>query len=136
MLLLQLISIDDTYDFNMRTKLINKATLRLFQKFYNNKEFDFNVQQEVGGFLSEQLRIGEFSNLCENIFKEYKSVGILYSLTLALQENNISINRILDIINSWLEKNSLDASDKEKILFLKEHIIKFKKTQQLRILPK
>ena len=130
MLLLQLISIDDTYDVNMRNKLINKATLRLFQKFYNNKEFDFIVQRDLGGFLSEQLRIGEFSNVCENIFKEYKSVGILYVLTLALQENNISTNRILDIINSWLVENSLDDLDKEKILFLKEHIMNLNKSLQ------
>jgi len=120
MILLHLMSTEKNTD------LIKKGVFRLFNKFYNTQQFNFETQQYIGDYISEELSVDEFSNVCKNIFDNYKSVGMLYALTLTLEENNKSTNHILEIIDEWLEvKNSQDlASNKLKIL--KTHILQSK----------
>ena len=112
------------------THLIKKGVFRLFDKFYNNRQFNFETQQYIGDYISEELTVDEFSNVCKNIFDKYKSTGMLYALTLTLEENNKSTNHILDIIDEWLAvKNSQDV-EFNKLEILRAHILQSKQKLQ------
>ena len=124
MILLHLMSAEGNTD------LIKKGVFRLFDKFYNNRQFNFETQQYIGDYISEELTVDEFSNACKNIFDKYKSVGMLYAFTLTLEENNKSTNHILDIIDEWLAiKNSQDP-EFNKLKILRAHILQSKQSLQ------
>ena len=65
------------------------------------------------------LTISEFQEICENIFEKYFSEGLLYSLAFALEENNMPINRVLELTNKWLRNNP----NNNQLLRLKDYII-------------
>ena len=67
-------------------KLISNNIERIFNKFYNNNEFNFELQKYVGDLISKNLTISQFKNTCEVIFGKHQSVGLLYALTFALEE--------------------------------------------------
>ena len=97
---------------------------------YNNRQFKFETQQYIGDYISEELTVDEFSNVCKNIFDKYKSVGMLYALTLMLEENNKSTNHILDIIDEWLAIKNLQDLEFNKLRILKAHILQSKQSLQ------
>jgi len=100
--------------------LIEQTTLRIFNKFFDiNKQFNFELQKYIGDNISKYLTIGEFKNICENIFVNYYSTGMLYSLTFSLEENKISTKKILEITNKWLKVNPED----EELTRLKTYLI-------------
>ena len=124
MILLHLMSAEGNTD------LIKKGIFRLFDKFYNNRQFNFETQQYIGDYISEELSVDEFSNVCKNIFDNYKSVGMLYALTLTLEQNNKSTNHILEIINEWLAIKNPKDQEFNKLKILREHIISSKQSLQ------
>ena len=53
------------------------------------------------------------------IFENYQSVGLLYALTFALEENKIATNKILEITNNWISESPKDA----QLIKLKNYLI-------------
>ena len=100
-------------------KLISNNIERIFNKFYNNNEFNFELQKYVGDLISKNLTISQFKNTCEVIFEKYQSVGLLYALTFALEENKIATNKILEITNDWISNNPMD----EELIKLKKYLV-------------
>ena len=100
-------------------KLISNNIERIFNKFYNNNEFNFELQKYVGDLISKNLTISQFKNTCEVIFEKHQSVGLLYALTFALEENKIATNKILEITNDWISNNPMD----EELIKLKKYLV-------------
>mgnify|MGYP001254385627 FL=1 len=100
-------------------KLISNNVERIFMKFYKNDQFNFELQKYIGDIISKNLTISQFKNTCEVIFEEYQSVGLLYALTFALEENKISTNKILEITNDWI---SIQPQN-EQLIRLKNYLI-------------
>ena len=105
----------ETNDYN----LISKNVQRIFKKFNENNQFNFELQKYIGDIISKNLTISQFKNTCEIIFENYQSVGLLYALTFALEENKIATNKILEITNNWISKSPKDA----QLIKLKNYLI-------------
>jgi hypothetical protein len=99
---------------------IEHSIERIFSKFFNsNNQFNFELQKYTGDIISKVLTISELKNICENIFAKYKSVGLLYTLTFALEENNISTYKVLEITNKWL----IDFPNNEELMRLNQYLL-------------
>ena len=79
----------------------------------------YGLQKYIGDIISKNLTISQFKNTCEIIFENYQSVGLLYALTFALEENKIATNKILEITNDWIFNNPMD----EELIKLKKYLV-------------
>tara|TARA_S200000501_G_scaffold127956_1_gene120900 strand:+ start:851 stop:4216 length:3366 start_codon:yes stop_codon:yes gene_type:complete len=89
-------------------EFIKQRATVLFTK--NSENLNFELQKYIGDILSDNLESNEFIFYCNELFKEYKPIGLLYSIVRVydeLGESDKAISLIEDFLNEYPQNNEL-----------------------------